>query len=295
MIKRYRSSEIKLNHLYRVLGFSKQGVSQWRQRQERKIADLAVLEEAVNHIRKDHPGCGLEKMYHLLQPDCLGRDRFIAHFQSLGYGVVRKRNPIMTTRSLRDRYYPNLINSLTVNEVNQVWQTDITYILVSDRFYYLTFIIDVYSRLIVGYAVSDRLFATANVKALRMALKRREGMNLTQLIHHSDRGSQYLDRSYQQLLVDSGVWQISMCEQAQDNAYTERLNGIIKNEYINPWSPSSFEALKRMVKKAVNHYNSQRPHNGLKDRMPPEVFERWTERVDLEDRPTVVIRSYQPD
>ena len=292
MIERYRSSEMSLNRVYLVLGFTKQGYHQWRQRSERQTYNLAVLEEAINQVRAAHPGCGLEKLYHQLNPDCIARDPFIAHFQALGYGVKRRRNPTMTTQAIRNRYYPNLTAGLVLWGINRLWQTDITYIHVVDRFYYLVFIIDVYSRRIVGYSVSDRLYAEANRVALSMALRLRTGEDLAWLVHHSDRGSQYIDRRYHHQLERAGITQISMCERAQDNAFTERLNGTIKEEYLYPWKPTNFTHLKQLVDKAVKHYNEYRPHNGLIGRMSPVAFERWLTQVNIGQCPRMEIKPY---
>ena len=156
---------------------------------------------------------------------------------------------------------------MKVNAPSVIWQSDITYIRVGDKFYYVVFIIDVYTKKIVGYQVSDHMRAIANVKALQMALK----SNKASKIHHSDRGSQYIYKCYTSLLKSNGC-SISMAKTAQDNAYAELINRTIKNDYIEHWEPKSFEQLKRMVKKAVSQYNIVRPHNHI-GRISPVEFE----------------------
>lgn len=109
--------------------------------------------------------------------------------------------------------------------------------------------------------------ATANLKALNMALKEHPPPE----IHHSDRGSQYTYGKYIELLK-SNHCSISMGLSAQDNAYAERINLTIKDEYLDHWKPKSFTQLKHQVKRAVNNYNLKRIHNEI-NRNTPKDFE----------------------
>ena len=256
-----------MNQLYKTIGISKQAVHQYARRQvifDKKIADLVI---EADDLRAAHPGCGVEKMYDTLRPNFIGRDRFIETFMKLGYRLKRKKNYRRTTYSSAI-YYPNLIKGMKVNRPSVIWQSDITYIRVGEKFYYAVFIIDVYTKKIVGYQVSEHMRASANIKALQMALKH----NKAPEVHHSDRGSQYIYNGYISLLKDKDC-KISMAKTAQDNAYAERINRTIKNDYLEYWNPKSYSQLKRMMKKAVNHYNTERPHNNI-GRISPIEFER---------------------
>ena len=257
-----------LNELYRGQGISKQAVHQYHKRQQvfdKKFTDL-MLE--VDELRAEHPGCGVEKMYYTLQPAFIGRDRFVEHFMELGYRVKRMKNYHRTTVPASHKY-PNLIEGMVVKSKNTIWQSDITYFDIKGTFYYLVFILDVFTRQIVGYAVSDHLRAEANLRALKMALKEHG----VPKIHHSDRGSQYIEKQYTKLLTDNGA-AISMGLQAQDNAYAERINGTIKNDYLKHWKIDTFDALKRKVKKVVLHYNNKRIHDSLPSRISPNEYEK---------------------
>ncbi len=256
-----------LNMLYQILGLSRQAVHQQNKRQEqfdRKVENLMI---EVDELRCEHPGCGVEKMYYTLKPDFIGRDGFVELFMELGYRVKRIKNYHRTTIPASHKY-PNLIEGLIVKSKNTVWQSDITYFEVGDRFYYLVFIIDVYTRQIVGYAVSDHLRAEANIKALKMAIR----VHGAPRIHHSDRGSQYIDKGYVGLLLENDV-QVSMGLQAQDNAYAERINGTIKNDYLKYKKIKSYSVLRMEVKKAVDHYNRKRIHNSLPQKISPDEFD----------------------
>lgn len=264
-----------LNNLYQTIGISKQAVHRYQQKQQSfdiKVSDLVV---EADELRSEHPGCGVEKMYYTLNPDFIGRDRFVDTFMELGYRVKRIKNYHRTTIPTHYKY-PNLIEGLVVKHKNTVWQSDITYFEVNGKYYYIVFIIDVYTRQIVGYCVSDNLRAEANIKALKMAIKDHG----VPKIHHSDRGSQYIDKRYIKLLKEHEV-NISMGLQAQDNAYAERINGTIKNDYLKHWDIKSFKVLKRKVEKAVTHYNSKRIHDSLPKRIAPNVFDKEYEKYEM--------------
>lgn len=274
-----------LNQLYRVVGISKQGVIKQEKLSKEFDRKLSELVLSADILKSDHPGCGVEKMYDTLAPDFLGRDKFIDIFMDMGYRVKRNKNYQRTTIPLAYQY-PNLIEGRLLTGINQVWQSDITYFRVENKFYYLTFILDVYSRKIVGYHVGDTLRAESNLKALKMALKDRRCNDLTGLVHHSDRGSQYGEKRYIELLRKNGI-KVSMGMKAQDNAYAERINGTIKNEYLRYRTITSLTALRRETKKAVEHYNSKRLHRSIKKR--PVEFEENLKRMNLEKMPKMVI------
>lgn len=258
-----------MNKLYKEIGISKQAVSQYAKRQ--KVFDYNVhnLIVEAEELRKEHPGCGVEKMYYALQPNFIGRDNFIDLFMNLGFRIKRNKNYRRTTFASRVNY-PNLIKGMQVNKPSTIWQSDITYIYCDNKFYYAVFIIDVYTKKIVGHQLTNHMRASANVKALEIALKK----NKAPLIHHSDRGSQYTATEYLKLLKDNGV-QISMALSAQDNAYAERINKTIKEEYIDYWKPKNYEQLRKMIDKAVNQYNNKRPHNYIGKLSPIKFEDNW--------------------
>lgn len=275
-----------LNELYRTVGVSKQSVQQARRRQTCFDSELRQLVVLADELKEVHPGCGVEKMYYTLKPERMGRDKFCELFMSLGYGVKRIRNYHRTTFS-GDKYYPNLIEGMIVTRPGQVIQSDITYFPIGNEHYYLIFIIDVYTRLIVGYAVSDHMRAQANVAALKMALKVLDYPPLG-LIHHSDRGAQYSSKEYTQLLEQSHV-HISMGKVAWENPFAERINGTIKNEYLKKWKINGLKELKTKTAKAVKHYNERRLHRSLGMEYTPLGFLQKVVSLRAQERPTVNI------
>ena len=197
-------------------------------KQSNSLTDAkAALLAAAHDLREDHPGCGVEKIYDTLAPCWVGRDKCCQLLMEAGFRLKRRINYRRTTYSVRT-HYKNLIEGMLLTGKNQVWQSDITYIRVTGKWYYLVFIIDVYTKVIIGYCASNNMRAEANIKALNMAVKSQSPNSLQGLVHHSDRGSQYHDHQYIQMLNDSKI-SISMCVKGRDNAYAERVNGIIKN------------------------------------------------------------------
>lgn len=281
-------SDYSLNQLYEVAGITKQGVWDHFRREQAELALIREIIGQVNERRAEHPAEGLEKLYWQLEPEGMGRDKFCDIFMQLGYGVVRRSNPMRTTIPAH-KVFNNLIEARIVDGPNQVWQSDITYIKVGARFYYLTFIIDVYTRRIVGYAVSDSLRAEANIKALKRALADYTPEELEGCVHHSDRGSQYTDGRYLEMLRSHHM-HISMGARATDNAFAERINGVIKNEYLLPRSLKSFRQLQYYSKKAVEDYNTKRHHGSL-ERVAPQQYEATWRTLPVHKRKVEVIRS----
>lgn len=271
-----------MNELYNVVGISKQAVSQYSKRQHGFNSQCQKLIVRAEELRQKHPGCGVEKMYYTLKPENLGRDRFIELMMSQGFRLKTHRNYRRTTYA-GSLFYPNLIKGLRVNKPSMIWQSDLTYIEVDGKFYYAVFIIDVYTKKIVGYHLSDNMRAESNVKALSLALRNHKPPD----VHHSDRGSQYTSIAYTNLLKSYGC-KVSMGLKPQDNAYAERINGTIKGEYLHRWKPKTYVQLKRYTEVAVNHYNNKRPHDHLNKMTPADFEDKWLKN-QLSNNPVITI------
>ncbi len=260
---------------------------QAKNRQQAFDQELMEITQQVDILREAHPGCGVEKMYKTLKPKTMGRDKFCELFIGLGYRVKAIKNYTKTT--LPGWFnYPNLIEGMMVSRPHQVLQSDITYFELNGRFYYLVFIIDVYTKEILGYNLADNMRAQSNTKALKMALGKIPLSQQNKAIHHSDRGSQYSSKQYTDMLNRAKI-SISMGEKAQDNAYAERINGTIKNEYLKRWHIPNFKTLKIKTKKAVNHYNKQRLHLAFNNEQTPLGFKQTLINLNTQERPMVII------
>jgi len=241
------------------------------------IEQQLVIEQ-VRHLRQSNGMLGGRKLYCMLQPFLLehqikiGRDALFDTLSDHHLLVRRRRRKAITTNSRHWlRKYPNLIKDFVPIRPNQVWVSDITYLRTTRGFVYISFITDAYSRKIMGYQVATNLEAIHSIKALKMALA---GIRkpIVGLIHHSDRGSQYCSSEYVKLLQDYQI-QISMCEKGDplENAIAERLNGIIKAEYFSNQTITSCSQVEEILEKAVNNYNTERPHMSCSMLTPDKV------------------------
>lgn len=262
-----------LNQLYRTLGISRQAFHQRLNRQIQEESYHHQLLFLAYEVRADHPTMGVRDMYYLLRPECIGRDAFEAFCRRYGLVYDRPVNYSRTTDSQGVIRFDNLTIGLKLSGINQLWVSDITYFEVYRKFYYLTFILDAYSRLIVGYSVSKRLFTEqTTLTALEMAISCRKGIDLTGTILHSDGGGQYYDKEFLKKTQSLGIVN-SMCEYPWDNGKAERINGVIKNNYLRHRSIGSFSELVKEVDRSVKLYNEEKPHKALK-RVSPLTFEK---------------------
>ena len=235
---------------------------------------------------------GCRKLYELVRPPDMGRDRFEALLLCHGYRVAYPKPFIRTTQAVQGVYYPNLIEGLEIRDINRVWQSDFTYIVLLAAPYYLVTILDVYSRRIIGWQLAAHMQAESNLRALQQALTLREQADLSGLIHHSDRGGQYLERQYVSLLEGRGI-RISMCLQAWQNGYVERSHRSLKYEYLYAWKPKDERQLFADVERAIHNYNHGRPHNSLPGHRTPVGFEEMIQAMPAEQRPVLKLFSEQ--
>ena len=298
---------IKLAKLCGWFGITRQAYYQngWKGA-EISIEEDILLKEVLK-IRKSHKRMGTRKLHEKLHPFMLehqikmGRDALFDLLSS-NYLLIRKRKRrIQTTQSFHWlRKYPNLIRDFVPTGPNQLWVSDITYRKIIGGHVYISFITDAYSHKIVGYHVAETLEAIESVQALKMALSGlfMEPDGHFQLIHHSDRGVQYCSSEYVKLLKDNNI-QISMTENGDplENALAERLNGILKDEYLIDSPVNSMEEARKVLARAVSLYNEDRPHMSIGNLYPSMVHEQkiQTERLwknYYKKNPTIV-NQYQ--
>ena len=157
---------------------------------------------------------------------------------------------------------------------NQLWVSDITYWKINPQEHlYISFITDAYSHKIVGYHIAKTLEAIESIQALQKALSAFEGAeSLLQLTHHSDRGIQYCSKEYVKLLQDYNL-QISMTENGDplENAIAERVNGIIKEEYLDAYQVNNIKEARELLDKVIELYNDDRPHLSISNLTPNQV------------------------
>lgn len=263
---------MSLNGFFSTIGTTRQSFHAKLDRQLSRNEAMAQLLVIVGEVRKDHPGMNLRDLHRLINPDFIGRDAFESYFMGMGYGVKIKRAFRRTTDSSGVVRFDNLVDGFELDGVNQIWVSDITYYRIGESFYYLTFIMDMYSRMIVGHSASKNLRTVyTTIPAIAKAMGTRKGATLDGLIFHSDGGGQYFSNDFTKLTSQAGIIN-SMGVSCYENPNAERLNGIIKNNYLKHYAPRDFEQLVKMTDKAVRMYNTQKPHGAL-NKMSPVDFE----------------------
>lgn len=257
----------------------------------KEMEKYAFLEVIVNQIRHEHPTMAIRSMYELIKPEGIGRDKFVIYCNELGLHKVKRFKLIKTTDSSGVVRFANHLINLTITRINQVWSSDITYYQIREKVYYLTFIIDNYSRIILGWSVSESLRTECTtLPALKMAIKQRKEVDLNGLIFHSDGGGQYYAKIFLEYTSRYGLIN-SMCEYAYENGKAERINGIIKNNYLKHWSNSNIKELTKNVYRACTNYNLEKPHKSLK-MLSPLIFERNQINLQQQTKPEVMESFY---
>ena len=265
-VKRYTEMKAaSISGVCRLLGISRQkyyrGV--WHETECRERATQAV--SMVMDIRERMPRVGTRKLHHMLGRELkgigVGRDRLFDILRANHMLITPYRSYHVTTNSHhRFRKHKNLVAGLEIVRPEQVWVSDITYIGSRSANMYLSLVTDAYSKKIVGYNLSQSLDTESSLKALRMANASRRYPKET-LIHHSDRGIQYCSDAYQRLLRRYGI-KTSMTESYDPyaNAVAERVNGILKQEFLLEEMNLPFKLMRKVISECVYIYNNLRPH-----------------------------------
>lgn len=261
-----------MNQLYQAIGTSKQNVHQGLNRFLGRQEEKAQLEKIIHQVRHDHPDMGALSIYLLTRPQHMGRDRFVRWYREAGFTLHQRKNYHRTTDSSGVTRFENLLQQVELTGVNQAYSSDITYYPIEGKAYYLTFVLDLYSRKIKGYSASRTLVTMdTTIPALKMALKAEGDAARQGLIFHSDGGGQYYSKEFLKITKEANIHN-SMCKTVYENPHAERLNGIIKNKYLKHYNPLSFMHLKKQLQRAVEMYNRQKPHEALGG-LSPEAYE----------------------
>ena len=282
-----------MKQLYKLVEITKQAHLASIRRRAEQADQFLLLGAVLKTERAKHPAMSLKKLYLKLKPDFAGRDAFIEYGMTNGFEPFIKAKFHKTTHSGESEAYPNLLHDLTVYDVNRLWVSDITYFKIGGSWFYIVLIEDVYSRKILGWHASDRMFAQANLKAFQMAIQNRNIARFNNLlIHHSDKGSQYRSFEYTDKVKEHELL-ISMGNCCYDNAFMESTNGILKNEYLKHRPIHNGNDLLKYLDQDVHLYNYERPHGSL-NMMTPDEFECYISNIPLEHRVGLPIYTDKP-
>lgn len=227
------------------------------------------------------PRLGTRKLHYMLAAELqghgikIGRDGLLHFLKSENMLVKRRKNCTKTTDSNHWlRKHPNLLGGQEITRPEEVFVSDITYIKSRARTHYLSLVTDAYSRK-MGYHLSDDMSAENVVKALKMATG--SSKLTTGTIHHSDRGLQYCSSTYQKILEENGmVCSMTDGYDCYQNALAERINGILKQEFLFARCNTSNE-LNKLISESINTYNTKRPHLSLKMKTPEYIHKKTRE------------------
>ena len=258
-----------MKDLISAFGMSKQNFYQRLAMLNHQSEEEEMLLYMAQKVRRNHPRMSARSMYKMISPQTIGRDKFEKLCMENGYRVKKQKNYRVTTNSKGVIRFPNLIQDIAVTDVNQVFVSDITYYEMKGRFSYLTFIMDLYNREIVGYSESDSMRTeNTTIPALRQLIRKRGSQNLEGAIFHSDGGGQYYSNEFKAITKKLRMLNSMTQERVNENPHAERLNGIIKNDYLYPYQPNNRQDLRKQLKKAVWMYNHEKPHSSLNDLTP---------------------------
>lgn len=291
-----------------LFGRSKQAYYQRSKHKCRQEVKTEILCQLVEKQRKIMPKIGGRKLLGLIEPDLpeelrMGRDSFFDFLREKGLLVRKRGNRVRTTYSNHWMHkYPNLVKDFTPTGPHQLWVSDITYILTAEGFVYLSLVTDAYSRKIIGWALGDTLEACYSIMALNMAIGQLP-RGIKNVFHHSDRGVQYCSTQYVKIL-NKRKFRISMTESGdpRDNAIAERVNGILKCEWLNQMKLSSMEQASNELEEIIRVYNEKRPHSSI-DMMSPkkahnqsgELKKHWKNYYYNKEKDEKKINSFIPD
>lgn len=236
----------------------------------------ADLRDQIERIQADFPRCGYRTLHKHFEREgeTINEKRIRRVMREHGLYAQVKRAYVRTTDSDHDfAVYPNLVKDRQADGPNQIWVADITYIRIATCFVYLAVILDLFSRKVIGWALSTSLHHELSLEALKMALEARnppEGC-----IHHSDRGVQYACNEYIRL-AESARLRISMSRRGNpyDNAFAESFMKTLKHEEVSLWEYESMaDVVERIPYFIEEVYNRKRLHSSI-GYMPPEEYEQ---------------------
>jgi len=269
----------RLGDICKLFGVTRQAYYKQRQHNDQLELQQEIVLQMVEHLRKipQWQRTGTDKLHRMLKADFIkmgikmGRVALNELLFENGLLVRKRRSKARTTDSYHHyNKYPNKIKEMLIDNPGLVWVSDITYLDATDRFAYLFLITDAYSRKIIGYSVRITLEVAGALEAAQMAANQWVRKENNNLIHHSDRGSQYCCHDYVKFLTYHKI-DISMAAKGNpyENAIAERINGIVKQMGLDR-TFATFGDVEAAVIETIDIYNNQRLHSSI-DYMTPSV------------------------
>lgn len=236
---------------------------------------------------------GADKIWRQLHREgtSTGRDRVARLMGELGICGTTRRKPtsiVTTTPAHKDLPGDLVKRNFKADRPNKLWVNDLTYVPITSGFAYTSFVTDACSKRIVGWSVSASLSKEGPLSALEMAIWTRGGEDLSGLVHHSDRGSQYLSIVYTTRLDEAGIVpSVGSKGDSYDNALAETINGLYKAELI--WKRQTWRSaseVERATAQWVAWWNNQRIHSAIGFLAPTEYEAKLASEQDSHQAPS---------
>lgn len=268
-----------------MFGISKQAFYKRKKTQQIKAAKNQIVLKEVAAIRKKLTQTGTRKLHVHLRPALqlhqikMGRDALfdLLRFNQL---LIRRTKRFHITTDSHHFFYtsPNLVKDLEITHAEQVFVNDITYIKTDSGHAYLSLVTDAYSKKIMGWSLDDNMKVSMVKEALKMAHDNRT-YNHSNVIHHSDRGMQYCCPDYTDFAGNLNfVMSTTQNSDPYENAIAERINGILKYEFGLRKVLPSVEVARKIMKQAVELYNTERLHWSLDLKTPQYVHRQYNKQ-----------------
>lgn len=283
-----------VTYLIDFLGISRQGYYKRIKAQKESAVMVSDMENMVKKERGKKSRAGLRAIFYKNNLNGLvGINRFERQMSKLGYALRPYHSYIKTTDSRgHHNKFDNLIEGISVTGSNQVIVGDITYYRAASVLYYIFIFTDLYTLEIKGINASKNMLGINTEKCLRQVFaynKQRKFNN--NMIIHTDGGTQYRSNAFQAMLRKAGIIP-SHARNCLENGLSERINGIVKNEYLNDYNIKSLPQLNKVLKQIANANNKQWPKEKLGWRTPVD-FNHWTQSLPKEKRPAFIVKKVE--
>lgn len=276
-IIRQGEHRIAMEKFYGYTGITRQGFFQavYRQQEEQSLISR-IIKLVQNYRQKKDRRAGSRSLYYNLDVKTkfnIGVNKFEQLMSANGLSLVPLRIRVVTTKSSMQSWnYPNLINGLSVEDINNVVVGDLTYVYFEGQRFFLFCLTDLYSARIVGYQMGPHMRAIDAKKALDMWVRLRKKKNVKGCIHHTDGGSQYFSELYLTELKRLNI-EVSCAENCLMNGYAEQRNGLLKHHLIPTMKGSWERELNSEIKRIIRVYNNERKQKAL-GWLSPVEFEK---------------------
>lgn len=294
MMKRLRTKGYNLNSICKLAGISRQAYHKRLQRTDTNASIYNRMEKIVLKNRQIKSRSGLRTIYHKENLSTyLGVNKFEKQMSARGHALKPYRSFVKTTDSRGLHYlFENIVEGLELNGANQVIVGDITYYHNHTGRYYIFQFVDYYSLEIKGLIGSKNMEGVNSEKCLRQVFKYNQCYDYkNNMIIHTDAGGQYRSHKYQSMLRKVRILP-SQAKSCFENGLSERVNGIIKNEYLIDYDIKNVTHLNRVLKQIQNQANNIWPSKTLGYKTPVQ-FAAWVRGLDNKDKPIKKIKEIQ--